>query len=220
VPWDRVFLMNDVRLANRAYQETGAVLHMAHQVVNVKIAKTEAFLGTMQAAVDMIGTGGYQHVQEMIAETIIALETMKAFKVASEVGATRNEYGLLTPLRGPLDAARNYYPKMYQRLVEILRLVTSSGLIMIPTAADRTGPIGDKIEKFLGAAGGSAEERVRLMRLAWDMTISAFGGRQAHYENFFFGDPVRMRMALYNVYDRAELVDRVQRFVADDTWPG
>ena len=219
VPWERVFLVGDVELANQAYARTGAVLHMAHQVVTLKIAKTEAFLGTMQAAVDMIGTGGYQHVQEMIAETIIALETMKAFKVASEVGATRNEYGLLTPLRGPLDAARNYYPKMYQRLVEILRLVTSSGLIMIPTAADRTGPIGDKIEKFLGAAGGSAEERVRLMRLAWDMTISAFGGRQAHYENFFFGDPVRMRMALYNVYDRVELVDRVKRFVADDTWP-
>lgn len=220
VPWERVFLLDDVELANQAYARTGAVLHMAHQVVTLKIAKTEAFLGTMQAVVDMIGTGGYQHVQEMIAETIIALETMKAYKIAAEVGARRNEYGVLTPLRGPLDAARNYYPKMYQRLVEILRLLTSSGLIMIPTAADRSGPVGEKIEKYLGAAGGSAEERVRLMRLAWDMTISAFGGRQAHYENFFFGDPVRMRMALYNVYDRTELVERVKRFVADDTWPG
>lgn len=220
VPWERVFLLDDVELANQAYARTGAVLHMAHQVVTLKIAKTEAFLGTMQAVVDMIGTGGYQHVQEMIAETIIALETMKAYKIAAEVGARRNEYGVLTPLRGPLDAARNYYPKMYQRLVEILRLLTSSGLIMIPTAADRCGPVGEKIEKYLGAAGGSAEERVRLMRLAWDMTISAFGGRQAHYENFFFGDPVRMRMALYNVYDRTELVERVKRFVADDTWPG
>ena len=54
-------------------------------------------------------------------------------KVASEAGATVNEYGVMTPLRGPLDAARNYYPKMYQRLIEILRLVTSSGLIMIQT---------------------------------------------------------------------------------------
>ena len=65
VPWERVFLMNDADVANRAYAETGAVLHMAHQVVNLKIAKTEAILGTMQAAVDMIGTGQYQHVQEL-----------------------------------------------------------------------------------------------------------------------------------------------------------
>jgi hypothetical protein len=29
-----------------------------------------------------------------------------------------------------------------------------------------------------------------------------------------------MKMALYNVYDRSEYVDRVRAFVADDTWPG
>jgi 4-hydroxyphenylacetate 3-monooxygenase len=220
VPWDRVFLMNDVELANGAYGNTGAVLHMAHQVVNLKIAKTEAMLGTMQAAVDMIGSGKYQHVQEMIAETVVVLEIMKALKVASEAGATMNEYGVMTPARGPLDAARNYYPKVYQRLVEILRLVTSSGLIMIPTEADHAGPMGERIDKFLASADGDAEARVRLMRLAWDMTISGFGGRQTHYENFFFGDPVRMRMALYNVYDRSHCVDRVKAFVADDAWPG
>jgi 4-hydroxyphenylacetate 3-monooxygenase len=220
VPWERVFLMGDVELANNAYGSTGAVLHMAHQVVNLKIAKTEAMLGTMQAAVDTIGSGKYQHVQEMIAETIIVLEILKGLKVASEAGATKNEYGVMTPARGPLDAARNYYPKVYQRLVEILRLVTSSGLIMIPTEADFAGPMADHIQKYLASAGGDAEERVRLMRLAWDMTISGFGGRQAHYENFFFGDPVRMRMALYNVYDRSAYVDRVKAFVADDTWPG
>ncbi len=220
VPWERVFLMNDVELANGAYGNTGAVLHMAHQVANLKIAKTEAILGTMQAAVDMIGTGSKPHVQEMIAETIIVLEIMRALKVASEAGATINEFGVMTPLRGPLDAARNYYPHAYQRLVEILRLVTSSGLIMIPTAKDRDGPMSDKIQKYLASAGGSSEERVRLMRLAWDMTISGFGGRQAHYENFFFGDPVRMKMALYGIYDRSELVDRVTAFVADDHWPG
>ena len=43
--------------------------------------------------------------------------------------------------------------------------------------------------------------------------------RQAHYENFFFGDPVRMRQALYNVYDRSAAVERVKAFVADTTWP-
>src|SRR3954454_11622827 len=219
VPWERVLLMNDADVANRAYAETGAVLHMAHQVVNLKIAKTEAILGTMQAAVDMIGTGQYQHVQEMIAETIIVLEIMKALRVASEAGATINQYGVMTPLRGPLDAARNYYPQMYQRLVEILRLVTSSGLIMIPTEADFDGPMGPSIERYLGSAGGNAEDRVRLMRLAWDMTISAFGGRQKHYETFFFGDPVRMKQALYNVYDRSEYVTRVNNFVADTNWP-
>ena len=219
VPWDRVFLMNDIELANNAYAGTTAVLHMAHQVVNLKIAKTEAFLGVLQAIVDMIGTGGAQHVQEMIAEVIVMLEIMKSLKVASEQGASINAYGVMTPARGPLDAARNWYPNMYKRLIEIVQLIASSGLIMIPTEADLHGPRSAEIAKYLQGAKGSAEERVRLFRLAWDMSISGFGGRQALYERFFFGDPVRMRQALYGVYDRSEAVSRVNAFAADTDWP-
>ena len=215
VPWERVFLLRDIDAANRAYADTGAVLHMAHQVVNLKIAKTEAFLGVMQACVDLIQTGSLPHVQEMIAEVIMILEILKALKVASEAGATVNCYGVMTPARPPLDAARNWYPSVYQRLVEILELLTSSGLIMIPSEADRNGPRGDDIARYLRAATAPANERLKLFRLAWDMTISGFGGRQGLYERFFFGDPARMKAALYGIYDRAELVDRVRRFALD-----
>ena len=219
VPWDRVFLIKDIELANQAYARTGAVLHMAHQVVNLKIAKTEAILGTLQLIVDMIGTGHYAHVQEMVAEVIITLEIMKALKIASEEEARVNEYGVMTPARGPLDAARNHYPSVHKRLIEILQLCSSSGLIMVPSQADWEGERSSDIDKFLQGKNGSAEERLRLFRLAWDMTISGFGGRQALYERFFFGDPVRMKHALYGVYDRTEYVDRVQKFVANDSWP-
>jgi 4-hydroxyphenylacetate 3-monooxygenase len=219
VPWDRVFLKNDIELANNAYAGTTSVLHMAHQVVNQKVAKTEAFLGVLQAIVDMIGTGAAQHVQEMIAEVIVTLEIMKSLKVASEHGASLNAFGVMTPARGPLDAARNWYPNVYKRLIEIMQLIASSGLIMIPTEADLHGPRGADIAKYLQGAKGAADERVRLFRLGWDMSISGFGGRQALYERFFFGDPVRMRQALYGIYDRSEAVSRVKAFVADTEWP-
>jgi 4-hydroxyphenylacetate 3-monooxygenase len=219
VPWDRVFLMNNVELANNAYAKTTSVLHMAHQVVNLKIAKTESFLGVLQAIVDMIGSGGAQHVQEMIAEVIVMLEIIRSLKVAAEHGATLNEYGVMTPARPPLDAARNWYPSVYKRLIEIMQLVASSGLIMIPTEADLAGPRGADIAKYLQGAQGAADERVRLFRLAWDMSISGFGGRQALYERFFFGDPVRMKQALYNIYDRSSEVSRVKSFVSNTSWP-
>ena len=103
--------------------------------------------------------------------------------------------------------------------MEILQLCSSSGLIMVPSEADWTGERSGDISKFIQGKNGSAEERLRLFRLAWDMTISGFGGRQSLYERFFFGDPVRMKHALYGVYDRSTYVDRVERFLADDTWP-
>jgi 4-hydroxyphenylacetate 3-monooxygenase len=69
------------------------------------------------------------------------------------------------------------------------------------------------IAKYLQAGNASAEERLKLFRLAWDMTMSSFGGRQNLYEKFFFGDPVRMRSALYDVYNKAPYVERIHSFL-------
>jgi 4-hydroxyphenylacetate 3-monooxygenase len=219
VPWERVFLMNDVKLANRAYATTGAVYHMAHQVVNVKIAKTEAFLGVAEAIVETIGSRQFQHVQQKVAELIINLEVMRALKLASEEQAELDAYGTMTPAKGPLNAARNLYPQLYPRMVEIVQLLSASGLIMIPTERDRKGPMGDKIDKFLQASNASAEERIKLYRLAWDMTLSSFGARQNLYEKFFFGDPVRTQCALYEGYDKTPYVERVRSFIAQGDKP-
>lgn len=213
IPWERVFLLYDVGLANGAYAGTDAVLHMAYQVVNLKIAKTGAFLGVAQAIVNATGSGGFQHVQSKVAEIIVILEIMKALEVAAVAGAQPNAYGVMTPARGPLDAARNYYPAVYARLPELLQLLGASGIIMMPGKADREGPLGGQISKYLQAANASAEERLKLFRLAWDMSMSSFGGRQSLYEKFFFGDPVRMHSALYEVYDTAPHVERIQTFL-------
>ena len=46
----------------------------------------------------------------------------------------------MTPRWEPLNAARNWYPKLYQRFPEILRKLGASGLMALPTEADITGP--------------------------------------------------------------------------------
>ena len=101
----------------------------------------------------------------------------------------------------------------HHRLPELLQLLGASGIIMMPSKADREGPLGPQIDKFLQAGNASAEDRLKLFRLAWDMSMSSFAGRQALYEKYFFGDPVRMHSALYEVYDSSEAVMRIQEFL-------
>jgi 4-hydroxyphenylacetate 3-monooxygenase len=68
---------------------------------------------------------------------------------------------------------------------------------------------------FLRAAETDAAlDRIRLFRLAWDVALSAFGGRQVLYERFFFGDPVRMAGAMFAAYDKAPYMERVKAFLA------
>jgi 4-hydroxyphenylacetate 3-monooxygenase len=217
IPWERVFLLYDIKLANQAYAKTGAVLQMAHQVVCGKIAKMESMLGVAQSIVDAIGSGGFQHVQQKIAEFIVTLEILKALRIAAEVQATVNEYGVLTPLRAPLDAARNYFPATYSKFNDLIQMLGTSGMIMLPSEKDMQGPMGANIRKFLQGATCTAEYRVKLFRLAWDMTISGFGGRSSLYEKFFFGDPVRMASALYDVYDKKPYTERIKKWLNEET---
>ncbi len=213
VPWERVFLKADPFLCNKMFAETNAVVHMMHQVVVKNVAKAEFLLGVACLIVDAIGATEFAHVHEKIAECIVNLELMKACLRAGEADAAIDRWGVMSPHRPPLDVARNIFPKMYPRMVEILQLLSSSGLMMIPPQSALDSPIGDDIDHYLVVAQLDARDRVKLFRLAWDIACSAFGGRQVLYERFFFGDPVRMASALYNVYDKEPLMERVRQFL-------
>ena len=213
VPYERCFVLGDPELCNGFYTATSAVAHMTHQVLARTTAKTEYILGLVTLLTEAIGIGQFQHVQADLAEIITTLETLRAFGRAAEADAAVNSYGVLTPAWAPLNAARNLYPRLYQRFPEILRKLGASGLMATPTEADVTGPAAADIDTYLQAATLSGAERVRLFRLAWDTCISAFAGRQALYEYYFFGDPVRMAGAYVGSYDKTPYADRVRDFL-------
>ena len=217
VPWEHVFLYRDVVRCNQAYARTGAVVHMAHQVVVKNVAKCELMLGLAAALVDSIGVEGFQHIQEKLAELWVNLETMKALLRAAEADAALDEWGVMRPAWNPLDAARNLFPRLYPRMVEIVQQIGASGLVAMPTEADLKGPLVEDIKKYYQSARAEAFDRIPLFRLAWDASLSAFASRQVLYERFFFGDPVRMAGALVAGHDpeiRA-LADRVRAFVKE-----
>lgn len=213
VPWERVFILGDLAKCNNAYAETGALMHMAHQVVVLKNAKTEAFLGLVSLIGETIGADSFPHVQEKIAEIIVYLEAMRGFWARAEMEAKPNKYGLMCPDRGAIDGARNLYPRLYPRINEIVHQIGASGMITLPSEADFDSPMGQYIEKYLQSATLPARERIQLFRLAWDMTTSGFGARQVLYERFFFGDPVRMYQTLFSAYDKEPFKQRIKDFL-------
>ena len=214
VPWERLFLLDDVELANSCYAATNAVVHMMHQVVVKNVAKAEFVLGVACLVAETLGSEQSPQVQERIAEIILDLEVMRACLRASEADAATDDWGVTCPARMPLDAARNLFPRMYPRMVEILQLLGSSSLMALPTEADFASELEPDLERYLSTGTATAEERVRLFRLAWDVACSAFGSRQVLYERFFFGDPSRMANALYTIYDKEPLKAHIRQFLA------
>ncbi|MUV38994.1 4-hydroxyphenylacetate 3-monooxygenase [Lentibacillus sp. JNUCC-1] len=214
VPWERVFVCGNSSVCNRTFTETNAVVHMAHQVVAKNIVKTEFVLGVALSMMDAIGIDQFQHVKDKGSEIMLALETMRSHLYRAEHNAKLDASGTMTPDFNALNAARNWYPRVYPRLAEIIRILGASGLMGIPTEADfQHEEIGPIIHRGLQGKNLEGYERVQLFRLAWDMTLSAFGSRQTHYEYYFFGDPIKMGMAYFDGYDKEPYKNYIKDFL-------
>lgn len=209
VPWERVFLYKDMGAAMSLFNETNFNTFLYHQALSRQLTKSQLFLGTAQLISETIGIGEYQHVKEKISEIICGIETVKGLLLSSEMQAKQKQSGLMVPDENPLMVASVMYPKLYPRFVEILQLLGASGIITIPTINDFNSDVRKDLDHYLQGADTAAKERVQLFRLAWDMCSSAFAGRETIYERFFFGDPARLSVGLYNHYDKKPSADLV-----------
>ncbi|WP_405096665.1 4-hydroxyphenylacetate 3-monooxygenase, oxygenase component [Oceanobacillus sp. FSL H7-0719] len=218
VPWEKVFVCGNSSICNRTFAETNAVAHMSHQVVAKAIIKTEFILGVALSIMDAIGIDQFQHVKDKGRDIMITLETMRSHLYRAEHNAKLDKYGTMTPDFAALDAARNWYPRVYPSMTEIIRVLAASGLTGIPTEADFAhDEIGPIIERGLQGKNLNGYERVQLFRLAWDLTASAFGSRQSHYEYYFFGDPVRMGMTYFDNFEKESYKNRISDFLKEAT---
>ncbi|WP_050181031.1 4-hydroxyphenylacetate 3-monooxygenase, oxygenase component [Domibacillus robiginosus] len=213
VPWERVFYYHNIEVSNRFMPSSSVLPFTLHQVVSRQIVKTEFILGIVQSIIETINITEYQHVQEKASEIITALETMKALVMKSEAEAQIDEWGFMRPDQTTLQIAVHFFPRIYPRFSEIIQLLGASGLMTIPTEKAFQSSIRKDLDQYLQAKSASAEDRVKLFRLAWDLTMSSFGTRETLYERFFFGDPIKLSSHLYFSYDKKPYVDRVKNFL-------
>jgi 4-hydroxyphenylacetate 3-monooxygenase len=170
-------------------------------------------LGLAELIVETINVGEYQHIHEKLSEIIIGLETMKSLLEKSERDCQLDEFGTMRPHLPSLQIASNIFPKIYPRYCEIVQIIGASGMVTLPTEKAINSSIGSDIRQYLQGSTKTAEERIKVFRLAWDLTMSSFGTRQIQYERYFFGDPIRLSSALYNTYPKEQYVKIVCEFL-------
>lgn len=213
VPWDRVFYFNNGEVAEEFITQSSFHAFAKHQVITRQIVKTEFLLGVAQLLVETIKISDYPHIQEKMAEIMVGLETMRALLEKAENGAAPDEYGVMRPDVIPLNVASLTFPKLYPRFAEIIQIMGASGMITLPTENAFHSPIRKDLDQYLQGATKSAEDRVKVFRLAWDLTMSSFGTRETQYERYFFGDPVRLASQFYWDYPKAPYADAAGEFL-------
>ena len=221
VPWDRVFIYNNIELANALYPRSNLRNHTAHQTSIRGLVKMQFVVGVAMAIADAVKIDGFLHIQQKLGECISNIELVKSAIVCAEVKHDELEGGFVRASLAPLEALRGFLPFAYARAIEVLQTLGAGGLIMLPTAEDFGSEIAADVDRYYqGASGMRGLDRTRLFKIAWDLAGDAFGTRQLQYERYYVDDPMRILARTFLSYDRAECQELVDYALALAGDPG
>lgn len=210
VPWERVFVYNNVDLANAMFPDTNMRQHTAHQTAVRGLVKMQFLAGVGMAIAQAVKTDAFLHVQQMLGESLQYIEVVRSCVLAAEIEYETGIGGSIRPAFQPLEAVRTLMPTFYPRIAEIVTILGAGGLLMLPAGADFESAIGPLVEKYYAGAGSvSTLDRVRLYKLAWDLVGHGFGSRLTQYERYYAGDPVRTTAGVYASFDKTPMLDLV-----------
>src|ERR1700747_1447343 len=97
VPWERVFLLGDVKLLNDTAMATHYSAHSAHQNAAKNLAKCELVLGLALLMTETLGNAHLPHTEAHIGELMLTTTLVRAAMRAAEADARLDEWGVMGP---------------------------------------------------------------------------------------------------------------------------
>jgi len=204
VPWERVFVHDDIALLNRMYRDTRMRELTAHQTN----ARLEVKLGFVYALVvrmaEAQGLAARPEVMEQLGEAVVKVEAIRSTTRAAEQQAEVDaENGVLYPYLPALQVGRALGPVYYPELCAMVRRMGGGGLVQLPVSMDEfASPVAAALERSLRGAGISGVDKAQLLKLAWDVCGSEFGARHELYEMNYAGERSALLAGLHREYPR------------------
>ncbi len=211
VPWDRIFMLYESapllqRLGEQVNFRGWGNLCRIHQRMRLMTA-----VATLIA--EAIGVIEYREVASKLGEMATYTEMWRHAMDGLEHEAYATEDGLMS--LGPISGMNIYFTQTSARMVELLREISGSGMIMQPSENDLANPeFRAYLDRYMRGKGVGVEYKSRLFRLAHDLAASSFGMRQEVYEYWHGGDPSRNRINLLNTYDQSDITDRIKDLIS------
>jgi 4-hydroxyphenylacetate 3-monooxygenase len=210
IPWERVFYLRRSHRADPAFEGRlfqGAI-GLGPWYVLVRMAvKAEVLLGICAAITDALGTATQPLVQMALADAMVYLETLRAFIQAAEANPVRSPSGLALPHPTMAMAGRICAIERYPHLLQIIRELCGSGLLMAPGQADMNNPeIGPHLHRYVVGKDTWGPEYFRMLKLAWEYACDSFGSRQLLFEMYNVSSLATNKQRLASSYDTSPFV--------------
>lgn len=176
VPWDRVFLAGEVRLASVLAQSLGLWERTGGLVAAV--ASSKLFVGLATLVSEYQGKERDAHVQSTIAELVCYAEMLRMGLDFALRHYETTPTGMIHPNILAVNAAKYYYAANYHLMVRNLQDLSGGLVVTLPEEADLRNPeTGHYIRKYLSTKSSvDVETRMRIYNLIRDLTADAYGG--------------------------------------------
>ena len=215
VPWEHVFIYRNVDVVNAQWHETPAHLLVNFHTLVRFCVKMEFVAGLASRLAELHGIQGLPPVQGQLgAEIALVGAQIDALAHAAETLPIVRD-GVARPNPLYVYTAMNVQRRVAPDLMRTLRELAGGAFIAVPSSAlaftsDETA---DDTRRYFQAVGAPAEERVKLLRLIWDLVGTEFGGRQLQYDMFYSAAQHVADMRLYRWYDWTKARAAVERFL-------
>lgn len=210
IPWENVFFSRAPALAKLIRSEL--TRWAAQGFLLRSLAKADLLVGTALLVAEQTRTIAIPQVKERIARLMVFRETLHAFVLASEAVAERTVTGLWMPNQALQNAGRVYASTEYGNAVHLLRDLVGGSPVVVPSRRMLgNNRVRADIEKYFRVGDVTAEQRIRVLNLATDLTASAYAGRAQSYQMFAESPTFVQAMSLYESFDRDRAMRRAAR---------
>jgi 4-hydroxyphenylacetate 3-monooxygenase len=188
VPWDRVFVNQNVEMCFNQFHATPGHVYQNYQA-QIRLSVKMKFLAALARKItEAIGTNNIPAVREQLG--FIAAHVGMVDGMLSGMEASGYHWGeSWCPNRHMLYSAQVLTQDLYPRLMTMIRDLAGGSLIMLPSSVeDWADPeIARIIRLTQRSPGMGPEDKVKVLKAAWDAVGSEFGSRHTQYEMFYAG---------------------------------
>jgi 4-hydroxyphenylacetate 3-monooxygenase len=190
VPWERVFVHNDLQAARDIFYNT-----LAHTLGNAQahvrlLEKLRLILGVVRRVAEANGIAEIPAVRDQLAALAVRVGVVEGLILGQESRPFAAPNGYCCQDKQTMYATMSWTCEEFPRFVDACRELLGSSPFQMPA---NVGALQDVDARAIFAEftmlgdSEAIDERYKLMKLAWDLLGSEFASRHLQYEMFYAG---------------------------------